>query len=70
MAGCGQAFHMAFGLDQYDFRNFMASFMSLLRMAVGDFDYGPGRPGAVKRPSRFPMKVHFVWGFCMGAQGA
>jgi hypothetical protein len=31
---------------------------------------GPGRLGAVKRPQRFPMKIHFVWGFCMGAQGA
>ena len=30
----------------------------------------PGRPGAVKRHSRFPMKIHFVWGFCMIAQGA
>ena len=26
--------------------------------------------GAVKRPSRFPMGIHFVWGFCMGVQGA
>jgi hypothetical protein len=26
---------------------------------------GPGRLGAVKRPWRFPMKIHFVWGFCM-----
>ena len=31
---------------------------------------GPGRLGAVKRPPRFPMKIHFVWRFCMGAQGA
>jgi hypothetical protein len=31
---------------------------------------GPGRLGAVKRPQRFPMEIHFVWGFCMGAQGA
>jgi hypothetical protein len=31
---------------------------------------GPGRLGAVKRPQRFPMKDHSVWGFCMGAQGA
>jgi hypothetical protein len=23
-----------------------------------------------KRRSRFPMKIDFVWGFCMGAQGA
>ena len=29
-----------------------------------------GPAGAVKRPSRFPVKVHFVWGFCTGAQGA
>jgi hypothetical protein len=34
------------------------------------FSFGPGRPGAVKRPSRFPTKIHFVRGFCMGAQGA
>jgi hypothetical protein len=31
---------------------------------------GPGRPGAVKRPSRFPMYIGFLWRFCMGAQGA
>ena len=31
---------------------------------------GPGRPGAVKRYLRFPMKIGFVWRFCMGAQGA
>ena len=31
---------------------------------------GPGRLGAVKRPEHFPIKIHFVWGFCMGAQGA
>jgi cysteine synthase len=31
---------------------------------------GPGRLGAVYRPQRFPMKIHFVWSFCMGAQGA
>jgi hypothetical protein len=30
----------------------------------------PRRPGAVKRPSRVLIKIHFVWGFCMGAQGA
>ena len=30
---------------------------------------GPGPPGAVKRSSRFPMKIHFVWGFCVGAHG-
>ena len=28
------------------------------------------RPGAVKRPARFPMKIRFVWGFCMGVHGA
>jgi hypothetical protein len=33
-------------------------------------DTCPRRPGAVKRPSRFPIKIHFVWDFCMGAQGA
>ena len=32
--------------------------------------HGPGPPGAVKRPQRFPTEIHFVWGFCMGAQGA
>ena len=37
---------------------------------AGTANHGPGRPGTVKRPSRFPMKIHFVWGFCMGAQGA
>ena len=31
---------------------------------------GPGRPWAVKRHSRFPMEIHFVWRFCVGAQGA
>jgi hypothetical protein len=31
---------------------------------------GPGRLGAIKRPWRFPIKIHFVWGVCMGAQGA
>ena len=29
---------------------------------------GPTR--AFKRPSRFPMAIHFVWRFCMGAQRA
>ena len=32
--------------------------------------FGPGPPGAFKRPSRFPWEIHFVWGFCRGAQGA
>jgi hypothetical protein len=32
--------------------------------------HGPGPPGAIKRPQRFPMKIQSVWGFCMGAQGA
>jgi hypothetical protein len=27
---------------------------------------GPGRLGAVKRPQRFPMEIHFVPGFCVG----
>jgi hypothetical protein len=31
---------------------------------------GPGRLGAIKRPQRFPIEIHFVWGFCMRAQGA
>jgi hypothetical protein len=30
----------------------------------------PGRLSALSVPQRFPMKIHFVWGFCMGAQGA
>ena len=35
------------------------------------FNNRPRPPGAVKRPSRFPMEIHFVWRFCMmGAQGA
>jgi hypothetical protein len=28
------------------------------------------RPGPVKRPSRSPQWIVFVWRFCMGAQGA
>jgi hypothetical protein len=31
---------------------------------------GPGPPGAVKRPSRFPQQTDFVWRIFMGAQGA
>jgi hypothetical protein len=31
---------------------------------------GPGPPGALKRPWRFALEIHFVWGFRMGAQGA
>jgi hypothetical protein len=30
----------------------------------------PRCPGVFKRPERFPMYIGFVWGFCMGAQGA
>ena len=30
----------------------------------------PGRLRGLSFPQRFPMKVHFVCGFCMGAQGA
>ena len=30
----------------------------------------PGRLSGLSVPWRFPMKIHFVWGFCMGAQGA
>jgi hypothetical protein len=40
--------------------------------AVGVYEvgmFGPGRPGAVKRPQRFPMKIHFVWGFLYGRAG-
>jgi hypothetical protein len=32
--------------------------------------YGPSPPGAFERPQRFPMGINFVWGFCLGAQGA
>jgi hypothetical protein len=39
LAGSGQGFFMAFGMDMYDYRSFSASVISLLRMAVGDFDY-------------------------------
>ena len=90
LVGCGQAFYMAFGLHLPQFRNFFMSVTSLLRMAIGDFDYAeleesqmvlgpllfwafiirPRRLGAATRPSRFPLKVHFAWGFCVGAQGA
>jgi hypothetical protein len=30
----------------------------------------PGRLSALSVPQRFPMKIHFVWRFCMGAEGA
>jgi hypothetical protein len=30
----------------------------------------PGRLSGLSIPQRFPMKIHCVWGFCMGAQGA
>jgi hypothetical protein len=30
----------------------------------------PGRLSALSVPQLFPMKLQFVWGFCMGAQGA
>jgi hypothetical protein len=30
----------------------------------------PGRLSALSVPQLFPMKINFVWGFCMGAQGA
>jgi hypothetical protein len=29
-----------------------------------------GPPGAFTRPSRFPMYIGLVCGFCMGVQGA
>ena len=32
--------------------------------------HGPGPPGAVKRPQRFPLQIAFAWRFCMGMQGA
>ena len=31
---------------------------------------GPGPPGAVKRPSRFPRLVEFCMAFLYGAEGA
>jgi hypothetical protein len=37
------------------------------QVLLATFGTGPGPPG---RPSRFPMEIHFVWRFCMGAQGA
>ena len=37
--GCGQAFFMSFGMEEYRYRNFLQSLFSLLRMAVGEFDY-------------------------------
>ena len=30
---------------------------------------GPGRLGAVKRHSSFPIKIYFVWGFLYGRAG-
>jgi hypothetical protein len=30
----------------------------------------PGRLSTMSVPERCPMKIHFVWGVCMGAQGA
>ena len=30
----------------------------------------PGRLSGLSVPQRFTMKIYFVWGFCMGAQGA
>jgi hypothetical protein len=50
LVGSGQGFYMAFGTDIQQYRSFSNSILALLRMAVGDFDYGPGPPGAVKRP--------------------
>ena len=42
---------------------------------IADCDAGPVGPpdGTVRAtggPQRFPMKIHFVWGFFMGVQGA
>merc|ERR1711871_1906351 len=39
LVGSGQGFYMAFGRDLVDYRSFQHSILSLLRMAVGDFDY-------------------------------
>jgi hypothetical protein len=43
---------------------------SRARGGVPRFDPGPGPPGAVKRPSRFPQYLDFLRHFCMGAHGA
>ena len=40
LLGSSQGFYMAFGLDIYGYRSTVTSTLSLLRMAVGDFDYG------------------------------
>ena len=37
---------------------------------TGHLNRSRGRPGAVKRPPRSPIELHFVCGFCVGAQGA
>ena len=39
LLGSGQGFFMVFGLEVHMYRDFGASVMGLLRMAVGDFDY-------------------------------
>ena len=39
LIGSAQGFFMAFGVDTYDYRDLRASLLSMLRMAVGDFDY-------------------------------
>lgn len=39
LIGSGQGFFLAFGLDIWNFRSLPSSVLSLLRMAVGDFDY-------------------------------
>jgi hypothetical protein len=31
---------------------------------------GPGPPGAVRRPSRFPSDINFIWRFLHGRDGA
>lgn len=40
LIGSGQGFYLAFGMDNLDYRGFVFSILALLRMAVGDFDYG------------------------------
>lgn len=39
MIGLSQGFHIAFGFDIEAYQNLTQSVLSLLRMAVGDFDY-------------------------------
>jgi hypothetical protein len=46
---------MAFGTDIEQYRSFFHSILALLRMAVGDFDYGPGHAGGRSAASFSPI---------------